>query len=330
MASASGASGIAATIERLATLQNLVKRDPEAYREEFALQHQHYLAELEILKLNPAAPAESFTALVHFLAHVCACYKKETGEFPGQLMDLLSSHAELLVPEVRRGVAQALILMRNRDVVEALPLHRLFFSLFRLKDRQLRELLQTHIIHDIRNINQVKRDEGTNRAVQSLIYSMMTDASPQAAHRSLNVLVELYRRHVWQDARSVNAIAAALLSPHSKLLITALNFFLGVGSNGATDVDDEDGGDDDSDSDGEIQEASLDARTLRRALATHAHSKHTKRRARQTERMIAGLKKNVRKAAEKAGPVFPAIQLIHDPQGIAERLFGRLRTAGEK
>jgi protein SDA1 len=365
-ASAAAASnGIAATIERLATLQNLIKRDPEAYREEFGLQHQHFLAELDILKLNPAGQADTFTALTNFLAHVSSCYPKELlPSFPTQLMSLLAEHADLLHPEVRRSLAQALILMRNKGVIEAVPVHKLFFSLLRVRDRTLRSLLHSFIVHDIRNNNNEKKDDNMNRAIQGMLYGLITEGAgingPKgsssassssssgkagasattaaagtggltAAHRSLMVLIELYKRHVWRDAKTVNAIANGLLSPHTKLLVTSLNFFLGIGSDGATEVgDDDDDEDEEQDSDGELPEGHVDAKTMRKAMQKHAHSKHTAKRMRQTERMIAGLKKNARKAAANAGPAFPAIQLLHDPQGIAERLFARLRTTGEK
>ena len=332
---ASGASGIASTIERLSTLQNLVKRDSDAYREEFLLQLQHFQAELEIFKLSPTAPADTFCALVTFLSHVSACYKAEMASFSSDLSSLLSTHGTVLHPAVRRTAAQGLILMRNKGLLEAVPLFTLFFSLFRIKDRSLRELLFNHVVHDIRTINQERKDEATNRAAQGLIYGMMTDSSVAAAHRSLAVMVELYRRHVWQDAKTVNAIASALTSRHPKLVVMALHFFLGIGSNGSSgaDGDESDGDNDSDDSDGGgagLSSVSLDAKKLRTALAAHKHSKHTNRRARQTERMILGLKKNVKKAAAKAGPVFPAIQLVYDPQGIAEKLFARMRGAGER
>lgn len=329
---ASSAGASSATGERLAQLQNLVKRDPEAYREEFLLQQQHYLAELELLRLAPGAPADDFVALVHFQSHVAPCYRAATAALAPQLMALLGALAEALTPHVRRGVAQALILLRNRGMVEAVPLARLFFALLRVRDRQLRELVRGHIVHDVRNLNAGRRDEATNRAIQGLIYGVMREPSVPAAHRALMVMTELYRRHVWRDAKTVNAIAAALLSPHAKLLVAALNFFLGIGSDGSNDVDDDDEGSDGAESsdDGGAGDESLDAKKMRRALSTHAHSKHTKKRQRQTERMIAGLKKNQRKAAAAAGPAFPAIQLVHDPQGIAEKLFARLRGSGER
>lgn len=284
-AAGGGATGVATTIEKLATLQNLVKRDPDAYLDEFKLQHKHFLAELDIFKMNPASPADTFIALVHFLSHVAGCYRKLLAEFPLQLVTLLTEHADVLQAGVRHALVQALILMRNRGLIQPVPLLKLFFSLFRVRDKFLRQLLFQHIVHDIRTLNHEKRDDSSNRAIQNFIYGLLSTAdevaaSPLAARKSLDVLCELYRRHVWMDARTVNVIASALTignaaaaaasssaaggagtgggvsktgastGKNSKLMVAALKFFLGVGSAGSSGGDDdEDAGDSDLDSD---------------------------------------------------------------------------------
>lgn len=51
-------------------LQNLIKRDPGSYREEFLQQYQHFQSSLGILKVQPDAVEEHFEALVMFIAHV--------------------------------------------------------------------------------------------------------------------------------------------------------------------------------------------------------------------------------------------------------------------
>ena len=56
---------------KLPQLQNLIKRDPTAYREEFEQQRRHFESELEIFKLRPTADSERFTDLVGFMAQVC-------------------------------------------------------------------------------------------------------------------------------------------------------------------------------------------------------------------------------------------------------------------
>jgi protein SDA1 len=133
-----GAIAVGSVIERLSNLQNLIKRDYSAYSDEFRLQHRNFLAELEIFRLQPSTDAETFKALVTFLSHVSVCYPAELAAFPLQLTELLVEHADALHADVRRVVAQALILMRNRGGIEALPLLKVCFRLFRVKDKLVR------------------------------------------------------------------------------------------------------------------------------------------------------------------------------------------------
>jgi hypothetical protein len=48
--------------------------------------------------------------------------------------------------------------------------------------------------------------------------------------------VELYRKNVWRDAKTVNVIATACFSKEYKVVATALRFFLGMS---APDPEDE-------------------------------------------------------------------------------------------
>lgn len=56
----------------LPQLQNLIKRDPPAYQEEFLQQWNHYNSVREIFKSNPDEQVEHFRELVTFIAQVRA------------------------------------------------------------------------------------------------------------------------------------------------------------------------------------------------------------------------------------------------------------------
>lgn len=55
----------------LPQLQNLIKRDPAAYKEEFLQQWNHYNSVRQIFHLNPDEQAQHFRELVTFIAQVC-------------------------------------------------------------------------------------------------------------------------------------------------------------------------------------------------------------------------------------------------------------------
>merc|ERR1712146_840906 len=57
-------------------LQNLIKRDPESYQDEFKRQYSRFESMLEIFKLDPEQPNNpDFCELVQFLAAVSTCYQ---------------------------------------------------------------------------------------------------------------------------------------------------------------------------------------------------------------------------------------------------------------
>lgn len=56
--------------DNLPQLQNLVKRDPQSYKDDFLQQYQHFLNILEIFKLSPNTENKSLDELVMFLAQV--------------------------------------------------------------------------------------------------------------------------------------------------------------------------------------------------------------------------------------------------------------------
>ena len=145
---------------------------------------------------------------------------------------------------------------------------------------------------------------------------MLNDNSGIAAKKSLDVMVDLYRKRIWTDARTVNVIATACISEEPRLVITGIKFFLGIEQL----IDD-----DEANEDEEHEKASHAQEVLAKKTRT-VHKKTGKRmRAKRKAEMKA--KKVLNSEEErKIGPRFPAIQLINDPQGFAEKLFKRLRN----
>lgn len=150
-------------LNNLPQLQNLIKRDPVSYKQEFTQQWQHYESALSIFCLKPDSESTEFSELISFISHIASCYPKECSAFPNQLMDLLSNHYQILNPDLRKTMVQALVLMRNKDLVSPTSLLSLFFTLFRCKDKQLRVLLHSHIVADIKNANRKAKKQQTKQ-----------------------------------------------------------------------------------------------------------------------------------------------------------------------
>ena len=139
---------------------------------------------------------------------------------------MLSEHSLILDAGLRQTLCRALMLLRNKDMLTAFSLLELFFKLFRCPDKHLRGLLYKHILNDIRKMNLKAKQNQLNRQLQNFMYKMLADSHIIAAKKSLDLMVALYRKRIWTDAKTVNVLASALFSDSSKLKVTALKFFL--------------------------------------------------------------------------------------------------------
>lgn len=298
----------------LPQLQNLIKRDPPAYVEEFLQQYNHYKSNMEIFKLQPNKPSKELAELVMFMAQIGHCYPEHLSEFPQELKDLLSYNHTVLDPDLRMTFCKALILLRNKNLVNPADLLELFFELLRCRDKLLRKTLYTHIVTDIKNINAKHKNNKVNVVLQNFMYTMLRDSNATAAKMSLDVMIELYRRNIWNDAKTVNVITTACFSKNTKILVAALTFFLGK--------DEEEKQDSDSESED-------DGPTARDLLVQYATGKKGSKNKKKLEKAMKVLKKQKKKKKAEVFN-FSAIHLIHDPQDFAEKLLKQLESCKER
>ncbi|KAH8391033.1 hypothetical protein KR215_004199 [Drosophila sulfurigaster] len=301
--------------ENLPQLQNLIKRDPESYTDEFHTQYEHFLSLLEIFALNPSEENKSLDETVMFIAQVAQCYPQVCLQFPKHLTDLLRNSATVLDPAMRNCFVKALILLRNKNLVPALDILELFFHLLRCQDKNLRTFLQTHIITDIKNMNAKHKDMKLNSSLQNFMYGMLRDANPKAAKMSVDIMIDLYKKNIWNDTKTVNVIAnVGCFSPITKVLVTSLKFFLGH--------DDEDEANSDSESENEVD--------LKGALMQNRVNKKTKKRQKQLQQIKKQAIKAQKKKKNAPAFNFSGIHLIHNPQGMAEALFKQLQSTNDR
>jgi len=296
----------------LPQLQNLIKRDPESYREEFLQQYRHFQSTLAVFELSPDQFNESLDELVMFLAQVAKCYVEDLANFPAILVSLLEKHATVLDGNMRLSFCRALILLRNKNLIEAVQLHKLFFQLLRCQDKSLRTFLKDNIVNDIKNLNAKGKDHKLNTELQNFMYTMLKDSASIAAKTSLDVMIALYKKNVWKDAKTVNVIATGCFSKITKILVTSTKFFLGSDEEEDEDDDDED-----------------DLPTTKEVTMQNKFNKKTRKREKYLENIKKAHKKKKKKNSAPSYN-FSALHLIHDPQDFAEKLFRKLEGLTEK
>lgn len=298
----------------LPQLQNLIKRDPQSYVDEFLQQYRHYQSNVQIFKLQPDKPNKDLAELVMFLAQVAHCYLQHLSTFPQELSELLLSYHTILEPDLRMTFCKALILLRNKDLIDPSGLLELFFELLRCHDKLLRKSLYTHIVTDIKNINAKHKNNKVNTTLQNFMYTMLRDSNPIAAKISLDVMVELYKRNIWNDAKTVNVVTTACFSKVTKILVTGLKFFLG------RDEDEKNESDSESETEGP---------SVRDLKVRYSTGKKSTKNKKKLEKAMKVLKKHKKKRKAEVFN-FSAIHLIHDPQDFSEKLFKQLEDSKER
>ncbi|KAG8741158.1 Severe Depolymerization of Actin [Ceratobasidium sp. 414] len=343
----------------LPQLQNLIKRDPVGYREEFLQQWNHYDSIRRIFELKPDddAQAERFRELVTFISHVAQCYPKETAEFPTHLSQLLLQNYATLAPETRKNLVTNLVMLRNKDVITSIeyafhrplvppnklinlfPHNRLLKSLFPLLPRttssSLRAFIRKTILSDIRTANMKSKNHKLNRAVQAMLFGMVErgmDGEVQgdkgklrgkpAAERgggeeamwAVTVAKELWKKGVWNDAKTVSIIEFGCFHPVTKVQSASLHFFLGSD-------DEKEDSDEEEDEAGTLAEryAGPDMRALQHRRTINKKTRSGDKKLAKTAKTAK--KKRIAKASDESKANFPAIQLLNDPQTFGEKLY---------
>ncbi|KAG1832809.1 SDA1-domain-containing protein [Suillus variegatus] len=258
-----GGRGVLLT-SNLPQLQNLIKRDPVSYKEEFLQQWNHYDSIRQIFQINPDEQAQHFRELVSFISQVAQCYPKETKDFPSHLSTLLLENYGTLTPDTRKTLVQNLVMLRNKDVITSIELLKSLFPLLpRTTSSTLRAFIRKTILSDIRTANLRTKNHKLNRAVQAMLFTMvergmdaevvgdkgkLRSAGPTSDKTANNgedamwaviLTKELWRKGIWTDAKPVSIVALGCFHPVMKVQSASIHFFLGSDDE-KEDSDDED------------------------------------------------------------------------------------------
>ncbi|WFD20078.1 Severe Depolymerization of Actin [Malassezia caprae] len=340
----------------LPALQNLLKRQPSAYTEEFLAQWNHYESLRRIYASGLGQSVEGADAsgvqsvrmskeqqvqldqLVSFVTQLAPSYPEVTKELPSHLSELLLEHHASLGPDLRRTCFRGLVMLRHRQVITSDTLLRTLFPLLsRTTSSEMRTTILNAIVQDLKQANMKSKDPRLNRMVQGLLFGMVERGLPAdgagatvlkradaelkgrtEALWAVRVAAEMWRRRIWTDDRTVALLAMACTHPHPKVQASAVRFFLG-------DLHASEAGVDESDDD----------ENPRAALGRLEHQRKVGKKSKAGERKLKLAKAHAQrrrkeqdeKALERADQEsgnMAAIHLLHDPQSFAERVFENL------
>ncbi|PHH70093.1 hypothetical protein CDD80_6232 [Ophiocordyceps camponoti-rufipedis] len=307
-----------AALEKLdadfASLQYKIRRDPKSYKDDFLRQWEQYESQREIFLSSPttasADSVESFHNMVDLMAHVADCYPEETKAFPDDLKAILAQHHAALHPDLREKVVGSLVLLRRKDVIDSTSLlTTLFPILVSSPSKTLRELLFNKIVSDLRNSNTRSINHPLNRTIQTVLYNLVVaDRSSPRALWAVKLTRELWKRHIWNDAKPVDVMKEACLADNEKVAVGAARFFLG-GDKEREELEDESSDEDD-----------VDLTKVRHQIGINKKSKKQKE---AYKKAVSKVKRSERKKSKPHPLNFSALHLLHDPQTFAEQLFSK-------
>ncbi len=317
----------------LPQLQNLCKRDPAGYKDDYKTQSLRFDAELKILLLDPGKENDTFVELMQFMAAVVSsAYRSDAPSASATFISLLKDHGSSLHPTTRRSCAQSLILLRNRGLLLPEDLAAIFFDLMSVSDKQLRSIVYAHVVNDVKSLNKNGQADKANRKMIGYMHRLITSSNQNgdaanvtpadvSARRCVDVAVALYKKRVWTSSQAVNMLATAALSPHVPIMVSVCNFFLGIEDVMAA----------------EEAEAEADVWAGVNEIEYHQHSKTTKKRTKHVMKQISNRKKAQKRRENRDDdfedpnapePLFAAIEVINDPYGLAEGLLKRIKNSG--
>lgn len=303
-------------------LQNVVRRDPESYYEEFVQQYSHYESLRDIFLMNPsgASKGTEFGELIGFVSAVCDCYPKETSNYPDELKNLLLNNHRDLSPELREKIIQCLTMLRNKGIVTAESLIQTIFPLLSAYSnssaasvsgqhiKALRHQIYSTLISLLKSVNTSSKNQKLNRSTQALLFNLLEQRDAQGLWAT-KLTRELWRRGIWDDSRTVEIMTQAALHSDVKVAVAGTKFFLGA------DKEREENFEDDSSDDEKFDMGALKHRMQ--------IQKKSLKKTKKLEQAVKTMKKKSNSKNSTTYLNFSAIHLLRDPQGFAEQLFGR-------
>uniref|UniRef100_A0A8R1HVC8 Protein SDA1 n=2 Tax=Caenorhabditis japonica TaxID=281687 RepID=A0A8R1HVC8_CAEJA len=305
----------------LGLMQEIIRKDPESYKEEFLEQFNHFVQTMKLLHLQPEQTRQEMQSLmdsVLFLSGLAKHYPKEAKQFSDSLFQLLREQGAGLDAEMRMSFCKALVLLRNQDMIDPIELMEIFFELVKVEDKGLRKFLLSSISAHLKRIYHKKKDQKMLGRIQNLCFSKLKDSRSIVARAAQLVCIDAFRRKFWRDARTANVIADACFHKLPKIQVTSMKFFLGS-ENDNGESEDEDAVDSD---------AEENTKTLKEVITSFRNVKKTRKRAKNVERakkMISKKNKQKKEGRSKECNLM-AIQSLYDPQEFADKLFGMLES----
>jgi protein SDA1 len=173
-------------------------------------------------------------------------------------------------------------------------------------------MIYKYVLNDIRRMNSHHKNNKINQQIRAFISDYIPKHTDKTAQKSLKMMIELYKKNIWTDNRTVNIIAESCFAPASKLRLMACHFLM------ETTMPLEEL----PDSDDEVVNPS-------EIKAKKGINRQTKAREKQLDKEKRKAARRIRKKEiQSRNTNFMPIDLIYNPQVFVEKLFNIMNSRG--
>ena len=300
-------------IQNLPVLQDKINRDHASYMEEFRHRLEIFKGQFNIILFTPNKSIKSFKELLLFFSHISNIYPTELAFIPEGLIRILQENYLIIPHEMRLAMVDSLSLLRKKDLLTPLEVLPLFFNLLKCQDKILRKKLCDCIISDLTKINQNHKKNEINRSIQNYCEKLLHDTNKKLARKTLNIMITLYQKKIWNDARTVNAIGAVVGVNDEKMSRAACQFFLSEYEVDQVDTS---------------SEEELDELKNKYKLLGKANSRKTKARKNKLKMLMKSIeRKEKRHSKVTVNKDFMPIDLLNNPALFCEELFKKAQNS---
>ncbi|CAH8536504.1 unnamed protein product [Schistosoma haematobium] len=304
----------------LSELSYHLTRDPLSYRTDFEEQLENFSTLRQSFSSAPSQYISRLEELLSFLSQVVRYYPEHVSEFTTSVIQILLSRSFGMHPEMRMAFLRAFMRLRTKNLIPATQAVDIAFKLYRCRDKQVRKTLRHFLVSDIKRMNKCQKQTKANSVILSFLSKMIKDNSSTVAREAVLILLCLFKKNVWNDARTANVIADSCLICNKKVYVPAIQFFLGK-SKALDEME--------TSSDSESDDEETKIKQLRLG---HRVGVKTKNRQKRLERSIKHVNREKERKMRKRTELtnFHALNMLHDPQTFAEKLFRKLERCSDR
>ncbi len=141
-------------------------------------------------------------------------------------MNLIEELGKILHPYNRKKAIGSIMILRAKGILYPITTIKFFLKQFNIEDKELRKQIFKEILNDIRKMNKHHKNNQINLEIKNYMAEHISKNSDKMAQKSIQLLIELYKRNIWTDNRTINIIAEGCFSSSTKIRLISAYFLI--------------------------------------------------------------------------------------------------------